>query len=361
MNSRERALRAISHEQPDRCPVFATLTPQVAVKLAKALGVPEEPPLDSLLSTRISHMALLTKLGNDCVGIAACSPKNFPTKTLDDGTMVNEWGMRFKSCGLYNEFCEYPLAGAESVSDIDNYNFPDPLAKGRYDAAKETVSKYGKDYAVFGDLECAIFETAWYLVGLEKFLMDLAMDKPYVSALLDKVMQVNTEIGKQLIAIGADVIWAGDDFGGQNGMVMSPDTWRKVFKPRIKNMFEKFRATKPDIKLAWHSCGSIVPIIPDFIEIGLDILNPIQPLAKGMEPEFLKSNYGKNLTFFGGIDLQQLMPYGTPRQIKAEVKRRIQILGKGGGYIVAPAHNIQDDTPLENIFALFLAVKEAGW
>ncbi len=358
MNSRERVLKAISHEQPDRCPIFATLTPQVAVKLAKALGVPEEPPLDSLLSTRISHMALLTKLGNDCVGIAACSPNDFPTRTLDDGTMVNEWGMRFKPFGLYNEFCEYPLTTAESVEDIESYNFPDPLAKGRYDAAKETVSKYGKDYAVFGDLECAIFETSWYLVGLEKFFMDLAMEKAYIFALLDKVMEINTEVGKQLITAGADVIWAGDDFGGQNGMVMSPDTWRKVFKPRIKNMFDKFRTAGTNVKLAWHSCGSIIPIIPDFIELGLDILNPIQPKAAGMEPKFLKETYGRDLAFFGGIDLQELMPYGTPEQIKAEVKRRMEILGRDGGYIVAPAHNIQDDTPVENIFALFEAVKE---
>jgi len=360
MNSRERTLKALSHKQPDRCPIFATLTPQVAVKLAKALDVPEEPPLDSLLSTRISHMALLTKLGNDCVGIAACSPDDFPTKTLPDGTMVNEWGMRFKSCGLYNEFCEYPLAGAESVSDIENYTFPDPLAEGRYDAAKKAVAEYRKGYAIFGDLECAMFETAWYLVGLEKFLMDMAMEKPYIFALLDKVIEINTEVGKQLITAGADVIWAGDDFGGQNGMVMSPETWRKVFKPRIRRMFEQFRRARPDIKLAWHSCGSIVPIIPDFIEIGLDILNPIQPKAAGMEPKFLKDNYGKDLTFFGGIDLQELMPYGTPRQIRDEVKRRIEILGKNGGYIVAPAHNIQDDTPLENIFALFEAVKDTA-
>ncbi len=360
MNSKQRALKAINHEQPDRCPIFATLTPQAAEKLAKAMGVPAEAPLDSLLSTRISHTGLLTKLGNDCVGIAACSPKIFPTKTLDDGTMVNEWGMRFKPFGLYNEFCEYPLAGAEDVSDIESYEFPDPLAEGRYDAARETVVTYGKDYAVFGDLECAILETSWYLVGLEKFLMDLAMEKAYIFALLDKVMEINTEVGRQLTAAGADVIWAGDDFGGQNGMVMSPDSWRKVFKPRIRKMFEQFRAAKSDIKLAWHSCGSIIPIIPDFIELGLDILNPIQPLAAGMDPKFLKDTYGKDLTFFGGIDLQQLMPYGTPEQIKTEVRRRMEILGRGGGYIVAPAHNIQDDTPVENIFALFEAVKEAG-
>jgi uroporphyrinogen decarboxylase len=360
MDSRERFFKAVNHEQPDRPPLYVSLTPQTAVKLAKAAGMPEEPPLDSLLSTRISHMGLLTKLGVDAVGIAACSPDDFPTRELEDGTLVNEWGMRFKSCGLYFEFYEYPLAKAETVEDIEKYTFPDPLAKGRFDAAREAVGKYGEDYAILGDLECAIFETSWYLVGLEKFLMDLAMEKEYIFALMDKVMEVNTEVGIQLIKAGADVIWAGDDFGGQNGMVMNPESWRRIFKPRIQKMFEAFRGEKADIKLAWHSCGSIVPIIVDFIDIGLDILNPIQPMAKGMEPEFLKREFGRDLTFFGGIDLQELMPYGTPQQVKDEVRRRIEILGEGGGYIVAPAHNIQDDTAVENICALFEAVKEAG-
>ena len=359
MTPRQRVLEAISHRQPDRPPIFATLTPQVAEKLAKKLNLQPEPPLDSLLSTRISHTNLLTKLGNDCVGIAACAAKNSPTKVLKDGIIVNEWGMKFKPAGLYNEFYEYPLAHAETVADVDNYNFPDPLAEGRYDAAEKTVRKYSKDYAVLGDLECFMFETAWYLVGLEKFLMDLAQEKPYVFALMDKIAQINTETGRQLIKRGADVIWAGDDFGGQNGMVMSPDLWRKVFKPRIKKMIEEFRKTRPDIKIAWHSCGSIVPIIPDFIEIGLDILNPIQPLAKGMDPNFLKKTYGKHLTFFGGIDIQKLLPTGTPQEIKSEIKRIAKILGKGGGYIIAPAHNIQDDTPVENILAFLEAARES--
>lgn len=360
MNSRQRVLKSITHEQPDRAPIFATLTPQVAEKLAGELNLPQEPPLDSLLSTRISNMQLLTKLGNDCVGIAACAPKNFPTKLQEDGTLINEWGMKFKLVGLYNEFCEYPLSHAETVEDVNNHSFPDPFAEGRYDAAKEAVSKYSKDYAIVADVECCMFETAWYLVGLEKFLTDLALEKPYVSTLLDTTAEINTEIGKKLIEIGADIIWAGDDFGGQEGMIMSPAIWRKVFKPRIKIMFDEFRKVNPNIKIAWHSCGSIVPIIPDFIEMRLDILNPIQPLAKGMEPKFLKETYGESLTFFGGIDLQDLLPNRTPEEVKKQVRRIIDILGKGGGYIVAPAHNIQDDTPVENIFALFEAVIEAG-
>jgi len=360
MTSKERVFKTVNHEQPDRPPVFATLTPQVATALEKHLGMPESPPFDSLLSTRISHMELLTRLGNDCVGVAACSPKNYPTRVEADGTIVNEWGMRFKDAGLYNEFCGFPLANIQSADELDDYPWPDPDAEGRFDAAQEAVNRYGKDYAIVGDLECAMFETAWYLVGLEKFLMDLTMEKAYTYELLDRIAEINTRIGVKMIELGVDIIWAGDDFGTQKGMMLSPVLWSEVFKPRIAWMFETFRKANPEIKIAWHSCGSIVPIISDFIELGLDILNPIQPQAEGMDASFLKHTYGEDLTFFGGIDVQDLLPFGTVEEVKKVVKEKIEILGKGGGYILAPAHNIQPDTPLENIFAMYEAVRESA-
>lgn len=189
-------------------------------------------------------------------------------------------------------------------------------------------------------------------------MVDMMMGTPYVKALFDKVMEVNTQIGMRLIELGSDIIWAGDDFGTQKGMVMDPGTFRKYFKPRIRTMFNEFRKVNPEIKLAWHSCGSILPIIPDFIEIGLDILNPIQPLAEGMDPAYLKSTFGRDLVFFGGIDIQELLPNSTPLKIKEEVSRIVRILGENSGYIIGPAHNIQDDTSVENILALFEAVKE---
>jgi hypothetical protein len=140
----------------------------VAERLADAVGVAREAPLDSLLSTRISHPRLLTHLGNDSVGIAACAPPDAPTYRGGDGTLVNEWGMRFRTVGLYDEFSEYELAHATAVGEVEAYRLPDPLASGRYDAAEATVPELGGDYLVVGDLECAVFETAWYLVGLEK-------------------------------------------------------------------------------------------------------------------------------------------------------------------------------------------------
>ncbi|MCK4750527.1 MAG: hypothetical protein KAT15_25895 [Bacteroidales bacterium] len=357
MNSRERVLKTIRREVPDRPPLFVTVTPQVAEKLARHLGLPYEEPLDSLLSSRISHMEMLAAMGNDCVGIAACAPDSRPTIQHDNGVIENEWGMKFISAGLYNEFHEFPLEHVQGADDIRNYDFPDPFASGRFDAARQAIEKYGQDFAIVADLETSFFETAWYLVGLEKLLMDMMLEAGYVSALFDRVLEINVEIGKQLIGLGADIIWPGDDFGTQTGMLIDPDTWRKIFKPRIKLMFEEFRKINPDIKIAWHSCGSILPIIPDFIEIGLDILNPLQPRASGMDAEFLKNTYGNDLVFLGGIDIQELLPNRTPEEIVEEVVRLTGIYGRDGGYIIAPAHNIQDDTPVENILALFDIVK----
>jgi uroporphyrinogen decarboxylase len=357
MTCKERVIRTILRKVPDRPPLFVTVTPQVAENLARHLDIPYEKPLDSLLSTRISHMDLLTGLGNDCVGIAACAPRDRPTVTHSSGIIENEWGMKFIDAGLYNEFHEFPLAHARNADDIRHHDFPDPFAAGRFDAARKAVEKYGSDYAIVADLETSFFETSWYLVGLEKLLMDLITGAGYVNPLFDRVMEINIEVGKQLIELGADILWAGDDFGTQNGMLLDPETWRNLFKPRIKIMFEEFRKVNPDIKIAWHSCGSILPIIPDFIEIGLDILNPLQPRAKGMEPRWLKETYGNYLVFFGGLDIQELLPHGSPVEIRAEVERLSGIYGRDGGYILAPAHNIQVDTPMQNIIALFEAVK----
>jgi len=356
MNSRERFTTVLSGNEPDRPPVFATLTPQAARKLSEYLDLAYEEPLDSLLSTRISHTELLLHLGNDAVCVAACAPEGHPTEKLENGISRNEWGMTFKEKGLYNEFFEYPLAEALQKSDIDTYPFPDPNAKGRFTEAEKAIANFKDKYAVIGDLETSIYETAWYLTGLEKILMDLVQEVPYIDPLLDRIMEINLETGLQLIRKGVDMIWAGDDFGSQHGMMIDPDTWRKYFKPRMKHMFEKFRKEDPGIKIAWHTCGSVVPIIPEMIEIGLDILNPIQPEARGMDPVYLKKEYGKDLIFFGGISVQELMPHARPEKIKEEVRRIVHILGKDGGYIIAPAHNIQDDTPVENVIAFYEAV-----
>jgi len=336
--------------------LYVSLTPQLAEKLSQILGFPYEAPIDAMESSRISHMGLLTGMGVDLIAIAPTAPPSAPTIRLPDGREKNEWGMVFKEMGIYSELDEFPLSGALTKADILEYPFPDPLAPGRFDIAQKMLAAYRHSHGIIGNVETMFFEISWYLTGYEKFLMDLITETAYLPHLMDKIMHYIIDAGKKLLSMGVDILWCGDDFGGQNGMLIDPETWRQIVKPRIRYMFEEFRKVQPDIKLAWHSCGSIIPIIPDFIELGLDILNPIQPLAKGMDPESLKKNYGKDLVFFGGIDVQELIPYGTPERIYDEVRRRIEILGRDGGYIVAPAHNIQPDTPVENVLAFFKAV-----
>jgi len=357
MTSRERTLSAINHREPDTPPIYVSLTPQVAKKLCELLEIPYEEPIDAMESARISHMGLLTTMGVDIIATAPTAAPDCPTVTLTDGRIKNEWGMIFREVGLYTEFAEYPLAHATTAKDIQDYPFPDPNAPGRFDTAAKMINTYSDKYAVIGDVETMFYEMSWYLTGYEKFLTDLLLEAEYLPFLMDRIMNYIIIAGKKLIEMGIDILWCGDDFGTQHGMIMDLDTWRRVFKPRIKYMFEEFRKVRSDIKIAWHSCGSILPIIPDFIEIGLDILNPIQPLAAGMDPAFLKNTYGNDLVFFGGIDIQQLLPFATPQIIRDEVRRRIEILGKNGGFIVAPAHNIQPDTPVENIIAFLEAAK----
>ena len=358
MNHRERFIKTLNGEQTDRPPVYVSLVPQLAKRLSDHLGVPYEKPVSSLLGSRISFNGLLTGMGVDAIGVAACFPDYAQPFLRPDGITINEWGMGTRPVGLYDEFAVYPLSHVQTVEDIDKYPFPVVDAPGRFRFAQETIAKYGKDFGIIGDLECAIYETSWYLVGLEKLLMDMAMEEPYVDALFDRVAGITTETGLRLIDCGVDMLWCGDDFGTQTGLIMDPDMFDRYFAPRIKKMFSAFRAANTNIKIAWHSCGSITPIIPKFIELGLDYLNPLQPLATGMDAENINKLFGKKINYFGAICVQDLLPNGTPEKIKSEVKRIAGILGNGGGYILAPAHNIQDDTPVENVLAFFEAAKE---
>ncbi len=359
MNSRERFLTTINGGIPDRVPIVANLTVQVAEKLAKELNC-EVGMVDSFLATRISHRDILLKLGNDAVLIAATRANDKKTYVAENGNVVDEWGLEYQRVGLYDEAVVRPLAGCNSVEDLEAYDFPDPLAEGRWDFSEETVKRYKKDYGIIGDLEACIFELAWNLVGMEKFIMDMATGEEYIDVLLDKLLNFSTACGLKMIRMGADMIWAGDDVGTQAGMMISPAMWRSTFKPRLRKMFAAFKAANKDIKIAYHSCGSIVPIIDDLAEIGLDVLNPLQPMANDMELGSLYEKYKDKLLFFGAVDVQGILPHGTPEDVRAEVLRCIRATDGGKRYIIAPAHNIQPDTSVENVYAFFEAAKEYG-
>jgi uroporphyrinogen decarboxylase len=361
LTSKQRVQKAINLEEPDFVPLYITVTPQVAEAIAKYLEIESYTHADSPLSeNRISYTELLVKLGNDIVGIGACAPKNNPTRMVAEDVFTNEWNIQYKKIGNYVEMIEHPLAQAKSISDIDAFEFPDPHAEGRYELAKRTVEKYGNQYSICGDAECSIFEASWYLVGFEKFLVDMAMDKDYTFTLMDRMMDYTIEVSKELMGIGADIIWLGDDVGTQKGLLMSRDMWNKVLKNRLKRIIEELKGMNPRIKIAYHCCGSYYPIIPDLIEIGVDILNALQPTATDMELEQLKNDFGNKVCLFGGLDIQKTLPFGSIEDIRNETERAIQAAACGGGYILAGAHNLQPDTSIEKVLKLFQFAREFG-
>jgi uroporphyrinogen decarboxylase len=361
LSPKERVLKAINFEEPDRVPIFITITPQVAEKLSQFLGIPDYTHPDSpLAENRVSYTELLVQLGNDIVGVGACAPTHDPTQEIENGILTNEWRIKFRKTDLYAEMIEHPLAHAETVADVEAFEFPNPLAEGRFDHAKRMVEKYGKQYAICGDAETTILEVSWYLVGMEKFFTDLAMQKDYVFALMDRVMGYSIGVAKELMKIGADIIWLGDDVGTQQGMMISPKMWRDVFKERMRFVISTLKRENPKIKIAYHCCGSYFPIMADLIEIGVDILNALQPTAVNMDLKKIKDTFGSRAALFGGIDTQGVVPFGSLAEIEHEVKRVINAAAKGGGYILAGAHNIQPDTSVQKLVKLFEFAKKYG-
>lgn len=358
---KERVLKALAHDEADRVPIYITVTPQVAAALSHRLGMDSYTHADSPLSeNRISFHELLLELGNDFIGTGACAPITAPTTEVEPGIFVDEWKVVYRKIGDYSEMIEYPLAHASTMADVDRYEFPDPEAPGRFKLAHETFERYGEEYAICGDLECTVFEAAWHLTGMEKFLTDLLDGKPYVYALMDRIADYSVGVGRELLWLGADMIWLGDDMGTQTGMLLSPDLWRRHIKPRLASVIERLKAEDSMVLFAYHCCGSFYPIVADLIEIGIDVLNALQPTAKDMDIGRLKREYGDWVCLWGGVDIQGVVPFGTMDDVEEEVKRVMREAAVGGGYIFGGAHNIQPDTSVEKVIALFELAKKYG-
>ncbi len=354
MTHKERTLAAINHQEPDCVPICAWYTPEAEKNLLAHLG------LDTsqigiyqagvgALEIKMDHDFLITWIG-PCTSYYAQESSEYS----------DEWGIGWKwfrhgTGGSYTEMVYHPLAGDDDLSKL---HIPDFADEKRYEGSRKMIATYGDEYAIMGGVACTLFELAWYLRGLENLMMDMLVNKDYANELLDRLMTWILIAGRKLIELGVDIIWMGDDAGMQDRMLMRPELWREFLKPRYARMFSEFKDINPDIKIAFHSDGYIEPIIPDFIEIGLDILNPVQP--KSMDPAKLKKLYGDKLTFWGCVDIQEVLPFGTPEDVEQEVKLRIETVGRGGGLLLAPAHNIQPQVTIENILAFYRAARKYG-
>lgn len=350
MNHRERVRTALDRQAPDRCPMQISFTPEFAERLRSDMGI-DEASLHNphgggntyRLERELDEDMLLTS-----VGWANSYYRNTETYT-------DEWGVTFRvqpyetrfGSGNYTEMTGFPLSDATS---IDTYTPPDPTRPELYRETERMIADYGDEYWIVGVTVTTIFETAWALRGLTQLLMDFVTDPDLADHILDFPYRYHLEAAKRLVELGVDMIWTGDDVGTQHGMMIAPDLWRRFFKGRMADFFTELRAINPDIVIAYHSDGNIEPIIPDLIEIGLDVLNPVQPAC--MNPADIKRRYGDKLSFWGTIDEQHTLPFGSPADVRYEVEDRIRTAGHNGGLILGPTHHVQLDTPLENFRAM---------
>jgi uroporphyrinogen decarboxylase len=273
----------------------------------------------------------------------------------DVDSYTDEWGVTWKCVeyttrfgkGKYTEPCGPPLADDQA---IESYRPPDPHRRELYTEAARVIREFKDEYWIVGVVVTTIFESAWALRGYHQLMMDFLLNPDLAERILDLPYRYHLTAAQKLVEMGVDMIWLGDDVGAQNAMLMSPTLWRKYLKPRLANLIATLKIINPQLKVTYHSDGYIYPIIPELVEIGLDVLNPIQSTA--VDPVKLKKEFGDRLCFWGSVDLQHTLPYGTPSEVEAEVLTRLKTLGKNGGLIIGPTHNIQLDVPLENFWAM---------
>ncbi len=363
MNSHQRVDRALRRSgAPDRVPVQFDLCRSLTNAFSQKHGLPAHFTTSYYedVTYRISANELRTAMGSDCVVVGGSLPAGYSHPLTAEGLIVNEYGMKMRQGPLYMEVVDPPLKHAATVQDVLAHGYPDPYAEGRFDDAKRQIEQYKGEYFIIGDVEVGMFEMSWLHVGLEKFMIDLAMGEDYCFALIDEVKAFNTGIAKQLVGLGVDALWFGDDFGGQNAMLISPGMWRNVFKPRYAEMWQEIRALDANVIIAYHTDGAVAPILGDLADIGMQVFNPVQPNVPGHDPLELKTKFGDRMAFWGAIDQQHLLPNGTPAEIAADVAEKIRVLGAGGGYMCSPAHIIQSDVSMDNVEAFIAAVKQHG-
>ena len=338
MNSKERVKGAFSSKGFDRLPMWFGASDELTEKLCAYTGAE-------------GYEGLLAKLDADFFPVHA-KYTGPPLETYDDGTYETMWGIR-RGGVSYGMALSAPLKHAETVKEIEDYPFP---KTEWFDCSfSEHEKEMAKDYYVIGGEWAPFWHDAYDLVTLEKMFMDLLQNPSVPEALMDRCLEFHMELNDRIFAENAgliDMYWFANDFGTNRGLMMSPETWRKYLKPRQAKLAEQ--GHKHGMTVCMHSCGDITSIIPDLIDIGVEVLNPIQVYCKGMDPACLKKEYGKDLVFFGAIDYNQLLSFGTEDEVRENVRLMIDTLGYDGRYIVAPSHDLlMGEVPVGNMVALY--------
>lgn len=355
MGPRERVLKAIRHEEPDRVPLDLEIRQEVLEKLMEHVGA-------------YSLEELYHRLGIDIIRVdiqpvpefmnrgAFFHPRRKWVIEVSPGIFQDEWGIQYRvdRTNRYFGFHRHPLAAAKTLKEYNWLDLGDPR---RYGEVVEAINRYGSNYAIMGIATLTLFEQAWQLRGYKEFVIDMYKNKAFAEELLDRLLELRIKQCRKYVELGVDIVHIGDDVGMQDRMMISPELWREFFKPRLAELIREYN-TRGKVYTMYHSDGYITPIIEDLVEIGVDILNPIQP--ESMDPGSIKRTFGERLTLHGTISVQTTLPQGSPDEVKATVKRTIRECAPGGGLILAPTHAIQPDTSVENILAFYDSVQEYG-
>lgn len=377
MSHRERALLALHHEEPDRVPMDLGSTRNTGIlqeayeALLRYLGMDEELASEDFGQSRIARVvvpseAVLQLLDIDFRGIFLGAPDRPLEKLLSNGDHQDELGVirRRPQGSFYYDIVQSPFSGDITLADINNWTWPDYTDPGYVRGLREKAQmlRAGSDCAVVLHLQDIIIHPSQYLRGFENWYMDFLLNPELISALLDKILEIRIGLTvRALQEVGdlIDAVSSSDDIADQRGPQISPKMYRQFIKPRHQQYFEAIRSNTK-AKIIYHSCGAVGRLIPDFIEMGVDFLNPVQVSAEGMDSAWLKKTYGKEIGFWGAIDTMRVLPFGSPDEVRNEVSLRLRDLAPGGGYVLAAVHNIQPNVPPENIVAMFAAAKELG-
>lgn len=354
MTREERVLRTIYREAIDYLPSQIYFASQATKEeLQRALGLPSLEDLEQYLDNHL-HLTFtlddVFRYRENHKLLKEAEEMGFARVDWERGIAYDRWGIGFD---MYSDgFCirHFPLQDEEALRKFEP---PDPTKPGLLSVAIEDLRRCSGEYLVICTGYHGIFEKAWGLRGFEEFMLDLALGTKGIERLLDTITEYKVEVAKQVVQAGFKCGHTGDDFGSQRGLLISRDTWRKYFKPRWAKVWRVYKDA--GLPVIHHSCGNITEIIGDMIDIGLDVLEPVQPV---MDLAYLKREFGRYITFYGGIDTQRLLPYGTPQEVREKARETIRTLGKGGGLIISPAQEIMRDVPTKNIVALVETIRE---
>ncbi len=381
MTPRERVLTALDHKIPDRVPIDlggnqTGIHKNAYRSLIRHLGVADEVRImDAVQQLARPCEQVLERFHVDTRYVAAGAADSWKGGIVGvsrDGRqwedLTDEFGIRWSmpaDAPNYMDITLHPLAHA-TRADLDDYPWPRGDDPSRFAGLRERATALRRDtpYAVVSGISGVVYETCWYLRGLEQWFCDLMIDPPFCEALLDQTLKFWLDWFKLFLKEAGDVvdvIMIGDDLAGQNGPLFNPELYRRLVKPRQKRLVQFIRSGT-QAKIWYHTCGACQGFIPDLLDNGVHILNPVQVSARAMDPTELKRRYGREIVFWGGgIDAQHVLPSAAPAQVAQEVRRNLRAFMPGGGYVFNNVHNIQGDVPPENVVALFDTAYEFGF